>query len=138
MMILPIGEKYVTKTPYMEFLQKMRKDLLKEEIVIVIGYSFRDDPVNNAFIAISKTHRIKLIVVAPEAINIIRNRLKEKYKRFQYQLMRVLEMIRQLKVFVMLLLIDRMAIAINLCISKATTGGSYQFPLQGFIQLTNS
>ena len=82
MMILPIGEKYVTKTPYMEFLQKMRKDLLKEEIVIVIGYSFRDDPVNNAFIdSISKTHRIKLIVVAPEASNIIRNRLPEKYKK---------------------------------------------------------
>ena len=82
MMILPIGEKYVTKTPYMEFLQKMRKDLLKEEIVIVIGYSFRDDPVNNAFIdSISKTHRIKLIVVAPEASNIIRNRLPEKVQK---------------------------------------------------------
>jgi hypothetical protein len=50
MMILPIGEKYVTTTPYLDLLQKLRKDLISEEIVVVIGYSFRDDPVNNAFI----------------------------------------------------------------------------------------
>lgn len=74
MMILPIGEKYVTRTPYLEFLQKLREDLQKEEIVIVIGFKFRDDPITNAFIdSVSRRRRIKMIVVAPEAKDIISN-----------------------------------------------------------------
>jgi len=82
MMILPIGEKYVTRTPYLEFLQKLRKDLRKEEIVIVIGFRFRDDPITNAFIdSVSERRRIKMIVVAPQAKNIIINNLPEKLQK---------------------------------------------------------
>ncbi|HZA68315.1 MAG TPA: SIR2 family protein [Nitrososphaeraceae archaeon] len=38
MMILPIGEKYVTKSPYID-MNKLRHDLFAEEVVVSIGYS---------------------------------------------------------------------------------------------------
>jgi hypothetical protein len=38
MMILPIGEKYVTKSPYIGMLNKLRYELDSEEVVVAIGY----------------------------------------------------------------------------------------------------
>jgi SIR2-like protein len=47
--IYPIYEKHVTKDPFFTIYEYFRKTLFKEQIVIVIGYSFRDFTINNAF-----------------------------------------------------------------------------------------
>jgi hypothetical protein len=81
MMILPIGEKYVTRTPYLQLLNKLNRDLTCEEIIVIIGYSFRDDPVNNALIErIHRKERIKIVVVLPNATEIIRNNLPQRFQ----------------------------------------------------------
>jgi hypothetical protein len=82
MMILPIGEKYVTTTPFLEMLYKLRTDLNNEEIVVVIGFSFQDDPINNAFrerIA-RRDLRFKIVVVDPNAEQIIRHNLPREFQ----------------------------------------------------------
>jgi hypothetical protein len=76
MMIYPIGEKYATTTPYFEMLSRLRRTLLNEQVVIVIGYSFRDDPINNAFIDRIVGYNqnfpnFKVILVDPDANHII-------------------------------------------------------------------
>jgi hypothetical protein len=73
MMIYPIGEKYATITPYFEILSRFRNTLINEKVVIVIGYSFRDDPINNAFVDRAVRHRtsFKIILVDPMANDII-------------------------------------------------------------------
>jgi hypothetical protein len=73
MMIYPIGEKYTTITPYFEILSRFRNTLINEKVVIVIGYSFRDDPINNAFVDRAIRHRksFKIILVDPVANDII-------------------------------------------------------------------
>lgn len=81
MMILPIGEKYVTRTPYLQLLNKLSKNLTSEEIIVIIGYSFRDDPINNAFNErIHRKERIKIVVVLPNATEIIRNNLPQRFQ----------------------------------------------------------
>jgi hypothetical protein len=49
MMIYPIYEKYISKEPFFTLYQYFRS-LLFEDIVIIIGYSFADISINNAFI----------------------------------------------------------------------------------------
>jgi hypothetical protein len=77
MMILPIGEKYVTKSPYINMLNKLRTELDAEEVVVSIGYSFRDIPINNAFeerATRNKPH-FQIFVVAPDADQIIKDNI---------------------------------------------------------------
>lgn len=81
MMIYPIGEKYVIKTPYFQLLQKFREDLSKEGVVVIIGYSFRDDPINNALIErIIRNDPIKLVIVAGDPANAIKNNIQPKFQ----------------------------------------------------------
>jgi hypothetical protein len=47
--IYPIYEKHVTRDPFFTLYEYFRKTLFREDIVIVIGYSFRDLTINNAF-----------------------------------------------------------------------------------------
>jgi hypothetical protein len=72
-MIYPIGEKYATITPYFEILSRFRNTLINEKVVIVIGYSFRDDPINNAFVDRVTRYRtsFKIVLVDPMAKEII-------------------------------------------------------------------
>lgn len=48
-MIYPIYEKHITRDPFFTLYEYFRRTLFKEDIVIVIGYSFRDLTINNAF-----------------------------------------------------------------------------------------
>lgn len=74
MMIYPIGEKYVTKSPYLQLLNKFYEDLMKDKLIIVIGYSFRDDPINNVFIErIKRNGDFKIILVAPHPEKIVKD-----------------------------------------------------------------
>ncbi len=74
MMIYPIGEKYATITPYFETLSRFRDTLIKEKVVIVIGYSFRDEPINNAFLDRVLRHKttFKIVLVDPNVNEIIK------------------------------------------------------------------
>lgn len=47
--IYPIYEKYVTKDHFFTLCECFRRRIFKEDIVIVIGYSFRDITINNTF-----------------------------------------------------------------------------------------
>jgi hypothetical protein len=52
MMVYPASEKYALITPYAECLVYLRASLMERSAdpVVVIGYSFRDSPINNAFV----------------------------------------------------------------------------------------
>jgi SIR2-like protein len=47
--IYPIYEKHITRDPFFTLYEYFRRTLFREDIVIVIGYSFRDLTINNAF-----------------------------------------------------------------------------------------
>jgi len=73
MMIYPVGEKPILQEPYYSFYS-----IFKEQpwnVLIVIGYSFRDEPVNIAILEKLKfksSPRPKLIVVDPNAKSVIK------------------------------------------------------------------
>jgi hypothetical protein len=50
MMVYPASEKYALRSPYAECLYYLRQQLRREGNCGIIGYSFRDTPINNAFI----------------------------------------------------------------------------------------
>lgn len=67
-MIYPTGEKYATRSPYYEYLGQLRRALVTEQVCIVLGYSFRDTPINNAFLdGIQKNSKLRILVVGPSA-----------------------------------------------------------------------
>ena len=84
MMIYPIGEKHATKYPFYEYLGHLRQILMSEPVCIVVGYSFRDVPINNAFIdGVSKNKNLRIILLSPSATKVrenldesLRNRLR--------------------------------------------------------------
>jgi len=47
--VYPIYEKHISEDPFFSLYQYFRWKLFKEDIVIVIGYSFRDPSINRAF-----------------------------------------------------------------------------------------
>lgn len=64
MMIFPVTEKYATRGPYPELFGLFRKRLRTDPVCIVIGYSFRDEAVNNAFADATKTNSdLKIIYI---------------------------------------------------------------------------
>jgi hypothetical protein len=68
MMIYPMGEKYATRRPFYETLGQLRSALQAEQFCIVIGYSFRDVAINNAFIdAIRINPSLRILLVSPSA-----------------------------------------------------------------------
>lgn len=80
MMIYPVGEKYSTKHPYFDYLYQLRTSLPSENSCIVIGYSFRDIPINNAFEdAVKRNRNLRVLLVSPSASK-IREHLDEDLK----------------------------------------------------------
>ncbi len=74
MMIYPVGEKPILREPYYSFYS-----IFKEQpwsVLVAIGYSFRDEPVNLAILerlrAMDKP-KPKLIVINPEAEKVVEN-----------------------------------------------------------------
>jgi hypothetical protein len=64
-MIYPIYEKFVSKDPFFALYQYFRNMLFREDILIVIGFSFRDPSINNAFTDwLSRKPSSRLITVA--------------------------------------------------------------------------
>jgi len=72
MMIYPTGEKPILKDPYYSFYRVFR--MQEWSRLIVIGYSFRDDPVNIAINQnMDRDENSTLIIVDPKAEEIIKN-----------------------------------------------------------------
>jgi hypothetical protein len=64
MLVFPVHEKYVTLSPYFEMFALLRERLRREPVCVIIGYSFRDEAVNNAFVdAIHDNPRLKIIYI---------------------------------------------------------------------------
>jgi hypothetical protein len=55
----------------------LRAELDKEEVIVAIGYSFRDIPINNALEkrATRNEPHFQMFVVAPDAYQIIKNNI---------------------------------------------------------------
>jgi len=85
-MIYPTTEKYFSRDPYFSLLRKLRGDLLAggskrdDKIIAIVGYSFRDVAINNAFIdalnapLFRKKH---IFLIDPFANSIINNNIPE-------------------------------------------------------------
>lgn len=71
MMVYPASEKYALTTPYAECLFFLRQSLIYEKVyepVVVVGYSFRDEPINNAFAdAIKLNPNLKILSLSRRA-----------------------------------------------------------------------
>jgi hypothetical protein len=64
LMIYPIYEKYVSEDPYFSLYFYFRKLLYWNDTYVVIGYSFRDQSINNAFAdALRRKKNSRLIIV---------------------------------------------------------------------------
>jgi len=67
-MVYPASEKYALRSPYAECLFYLRQRLRTEQFCLVVGYSFRDAPINNAFIdALKFNDRLRIFLLAPRA-----------------------------------------------------------------------
>jgi len=72
MMIYPSKEKPILRNPYFMFYNVFKSELWNR--LVVIGYSFRDDPVNTAILDNMMTNpRSRIIIVDPQADNLVEN-----------------------------------------------------------------
>jgi len=74
MMIYPVGEKPILQDPYFSFYSIFKEQ--PWQVLIAIGYSFRDEPVNTAILERLNSRpppKAKLIVVNPQAEDVIAN-----------------------------------------------------------------
>lgn len=82
-MIYPTTEKYFSKSPYFELLNRFRDDLKNSKSgdkgpCVVIGYSFRDIPINNAFIdAFEKENHKCILYIDKYASYNVKNNIPE-------------------------------------------------------------
>jgi len=68
MMVYPASEKYALRSPYAECLFYLRQRLRTEQYCVVVGYSFRDTPINNAFAdSLRLNPQLKIFSVSPRA-----------------------------------------------------------------------
>ncbi len=74
-MIYPTGEKYATRFPFYEALGQLRFALTHQErACIVIGYSFRDAAINNAFVdGITLNPKLRVVWVTPHSHSSFKN-----------------------------------------------------------------
>jgi hypothetical protein len=71
LMIYPIYEKYVSEDPYFSLYYYFRRLLYWHDLYVVIGYSFRDQSINNAFAdALRNKSNSRLIIVNSNKKNI--------------------------------------------------------------------
>lgn len=63
-MVYPIYEKHVTLEPYASLYSRFRQWISNDEVYIVIGYSFRDPSINNAFgDALTRRNESRLVLI---------------------------------------------------------------------------
>ena len=67
LMIYPIYEKYVSLEPFYSLYTAFRNTLWNEQIVVVIGYSFRDISINNAFTDFLKFNKNARMIISAKS-----------------------------------------------------------------------
>jgi hypothetical protein len=78
-MVYPIYEKYVSEDPYFTLYYFFRKILSFHDVYVIIGYSFRDPSINNAFgDALRSRSSSRMIIVNNNTRNIQR-RIEENF-----------------------------------------------------------
>lgn len=85
-MIYPTTEKYLSRNPYFSLLTSLRNDLMKKgsdkesNLIVIIGYSFRDMAINNAFIDALQSQDFKnkqKYLIDPEVNTILKYNIPE-------------------------------------------------------------
>jgi len=79
MMVYPIYEKYVSKNPFFALYSYFRKLLRFHFVYVVIGYSFRDPAINNAFYDSLVMHPEKRIIIINPNPGNIQKRIQENF-----------------------------------------------------------
>lgn len=77
-MIYPTYEKYISLEPFYSLYTAFRNMLRSEQIVVVIGYSFRDISVNNAFKDFLKSNRQARILISVKSDS-VEERIKKMF-----------------------------------------------------------
>lgn len=81
-MIYPLTGKEVFETPYSELQYYLQKTLESCSICIVIGYSFRDDSINNIFAnAFNENEDLKVVIIDPK--------VEEISKKFDHEVIKI-------------------------------------------------
>lgn len=75
LVIYPLSQKQLYIEPYLQMFYRLNKELLKNDVWIVIGYSFRDPIIRNIFIKCSNTKK-NLLIIHPHS-NLIKQKLFE-------------------------------------------------------------
>jgi len=72
MIVYPASEKYALRSPYAECLFYLRQRLRTEQQCVVVGYSFRDTPINNAFVdSLRLNPQLKVFSISPRAQTLV-------------------------------------------------------------------
>lgn len=80
--IYPLSQKQLYIDPYVQMFYCLNKELEGRKVCIVIGYSFRDPVVQNIFASnFDKDENKKMILVHPEAFDIVKSRFPSHKKR---------------------------------------------------------
>lgn len=91
LLIYPIQTKYIYQDPFFELFHLFQEKLKGTPVCIVIGYSFRDDAVNNVFYnAVKEKPELKIFLIDPVA-SAIKPRLSRDLQRNVYQIDRRLD-----------------------------------------------
>ena len=84
--IYPIHEKHISAEPFFTFYQYFRRRLLFENILVIIGYSFADPSINNAFmdwLNFNSNARL-IVVVRGNTQERVRNIFGAEHERIEY------------------------------------------------------
>lgn len=72
LMVYPVYEKHVSQEPYSSLFVCFKNLLSRSYIYLVMGYSFRDPSINNAFLdALQEDRRRRIIIVNPNPVSVI-------------------------------------------------------------------
>jgi len=86
LLIYPIQTKYIYQDPFFELFHLFQEKLKRTPVCIVIGYSFRDEAVNNVFHnAVKKNPELKIFLIDPVA-TAIKTKLGGDLQRNIYQI----------------------------------------------------
>ncbi len=86
LLIYPIQTKYIYQDPFFELFHLFQEKLKRTPVCIVIGYSFRDEAVNNVFYnAVKENLALKIFLVDPVATS-IKAKLGSDLQRNMYQI----------------------------------------------------
>ena len=75
LMVYP-ARKWQTSEPLLDLLVRLRKALEVADLVVVVGYSFRDDHIRDIFLdAARKNPSLRVILISPSSVRIAETRL---------------------------------------------------------------